>query len=78
MDRTNWKHGKRHINILIIGIVVNKVAIPIAWKVFPQSTKRGNSNTKQRIELFEKVLRIINSEEIRVLAMAREGLVEVA
>jgi len=29
MDRTNWKYGKRHINILTIGVVVNKVAIPI-------------------------------------------------
>ena len=31
MDRTNWKYGKRHINILTIGVVVNKVAIPIVW-----------------------------------------------
>ena len=45
MDRTNWKFGKRHINILTVGIVVNKVAIPIVWKVLPQGTKRGNSNT---------------------------------
>lgn len=72
MDRTNWKHGKRHINILTIGIVVNKVAIPIVWRVLPQSTKRGNSNTKQRIKLFEEVLRIVNPEDIRVLAMDRE------
>jgi hypothetical protein len=28
MDRTNWKFGKCHINILTVG-VVNKVAIKI-------------------------------------------------
>lgn len=72
MDRTNWKFGKRHINILTIGIVVNKVAIPIAWKVLPQSTKRGNSNTKHRINLFKKVLKMMRAEDIKVLSMDRE------
>lgn len=72
MDRTNWKYGKRHINILTIGVVVNKVAIPIAWKVLPQKTKRGNSNTKQRITLLKKLLKIMAPEEIYVLTMDRE------
>jgi hypothetical protein len=72
MDRTNWKYGKRHINILTIGIVINKVAIPIAWKVLPQSTKRGNSNAQQRIALFKRVLEIMPAEEISVLTMDRE------
>jgi transposase len=72
MDRTNWKHGKRHINILTIGVVVNKVAIPIVWKTLPQKTKRGNSNTAQRIAILKKLLGIIKPEEVRVLAMDRE------
>lgn len=72
MDRTNWKYGKRHINILTIGIVVNKIAIPIAWKVLPQATKRGNSNSQQRISLFKDVLAILRAEDIHVLTMDRE------
>ena len=72
MDRTNWKYGKRHINILTIGIVVNKVAIPIAWKVLPQKTKRGNSNTGQRIDILKKLLKIMVPAEIYVLTMDRE------
>ncbi len=72
MDRTNWKYGKRHINILTIGIVVNKVAIPIVWKVLPQKTKRGNSNTQQRIDILKKLLKIMGPEEIYVLTMDRE------
>lgn len=72
MDRTNWKFGKRHINILTVGVVVNKVSIPIAWKVLPQKTKRGNSNAAQRIALFARVLKLIEARDILVLAMDRE------
>jgi len=72
MDRTNWKFGKRHINILTIGIVIHKVAIPIAWKVLPQKTKRGNSNEKQRIVLLGKVLKLMEAQEIHALTMDRE------
>ena len=72
IDRTNWKYGKRHINILTLGVVVNKVAIPIAWKVLPQKSKRGNSNAKQRITLFKRVLKLLSAEDISVLTMDRE------
>ena len=42
MDRTNWKYGRIHINILAIGVVTQKVAIPVCWMVLRQATKRGN------------------------------------
>ena len=35
MDRTNWKFGKTHINILTIGIVIGKVTVPIVWFTLP-------------------------------------------
>jgi len=72
MDRTNWKYGKRHINILTIGVVVNNVAIPVVWKVLPQKTKRGNSNTKHRITILNKLLKLMAAKEIYVLTMDRE------
>ena len=72
MDRTNWKYGKIHINILAVGVVVNKVAVPVVWRVLPQSTKRGNSNTKHRIELMKRLLRILPAQDIRALTMDRE------
>lgn len=74
MDRTNWQLGKRHINILTIGIVVGKVAIPVVWKVLPQSTKKGNSNGAQRKELMQNLLDVIDVEDIHVLLMDREFL----
>ena len=72
MDRTNWKYGKLHINILAVALVVNKVAVPVVWMMLPQSTKRGNSNTKHRIRLMERLLRILPAQDIRALTMDRE------
>ena len=72
MDRTNWKHGKKHINILTIGVVVNRIAIPVAWLVLPQKTKRGNSNTGQRIKVTRRLFKFMPTEDVRVLTMDRE------
>lgn len=72
IDRTNWQFGKHHINILTIGICVGKVSIPLVWKTLPQTTKRGNSNAKQRIALMNKVLKVIDSKDIYCLTMDRE------
>ncbi len=72
MDRTNWKFGKTHINILTLGIVVGKVAIPITWITLPQRTKRGNSHSKHRILIMKRLLKILSIEEIDFLAMDRE------
>lgn len=72
MDRTNWKFGRSHINILVVAAVVNKVAVPLVWMVLPGATKRGNSNASQRISLMVRLLRILPANEIRALAMDRE------
>ncbi len=64
MDRTNWKFGKTHINVLTVGIVVGKFAIPITWGTLPQRTKRGNSPSKHRILIMKKVLEILDSQDI--------------
>ncbi len=31
LDRTNWKWGKRDINILMLAIIYRGIAIPIVW-----------------------------------------------
>jgi hypothetical protein len=72
MDRTNWKYGKTHINILVVAVVINKVAMPVVWMVLPQSTKRGNSHTDQRVRLMVRLLRILPAKEIKALTMDRE------
>jgi len=72
MDRTNWKFGRTHINILTVGIVVGKVSIPLVWMTLPQTTKRGNSNARHRIALMNKVLKVIPAKDIYALTLDRE------
>jgi len=72
MDRTNWKFGKTHINILTVGVVVGKVAVPIVWLTLPQSTKRGNSNGRHRILIMKRLLKVLPPEDIDFLALDRE------
>ena len=69
MDRTNWKLGKTDINILAVGIVHKGYAFPIAWILLP---KRGNSNTQERKQVMEKVLKVLSSDQIEMLLADRE------
>ena len=39
MDRTNWKFGKLHINILYLGVCCNNVAIPLFSHFFLKRRK---------------------------------------
>ena len=53
IDRTTWEIGRRRINLLVIGIVHENICIPLIWK---DLGRKGNSNTKQRLELLDKLL----------------------
>ena len=73
MDRTNWKFGKTHINILVITVVVGKMGFPVSWMLLPTATKCGNSKQSHRIKLMERLLAtVMGAEEIRVLTLDRE------
>lgn len=72
MDRTNWQFGRTHINILVVSAILNGVGLPIAWRVLPKSTKRGNSRRGHRIALMQEVLSILPAADIRALTMDRE------
>lgn len=72
MDRTNWKFGKTHINILVVTVVLDGVGFPIAWLMLPVRTKRGNSNKHHRITVMQRVLDIMDCTGIKVLTMDRE------
>ena len=69
IDRTNWKLGKFNINILTAGIIYQGVAFPICWMLL---SKRGNSNTPERIDLMKQVLTRIPKSQIRVVVADRE------
>ena len=59
MDRTNWKYGRTHLNLLVVAIVLDKVAIPVLWKALPRATKCGNSRAIHRIDRMKRLLRIL-------------------
>jgi hypothetical protein len=53
LDRTNWKYGKTHINLLVIGLLYRDVFIPLVWLDLGRA---GNSNCRQRLDLVDKLL----------------------
>ncbi|MEX2578833.1 MAG: hypothetical protein WD342_07225, partial [Verrucomicrobiales bacterium] len=72
MDRTNWQFGKTHVNILAVTAIVGGVGLPVAWRVLPKATKRGNSNKSHRVAVMRQALEVLPAERIRVLTMDRE------
>jgi len=73
MDRTNWMLGCFSINFLVLSIVHQGTAFPILWLFLP---KKGNSNTKERIELIDQFLAIFGSYKIQYLTADREFIGE--
>ena len=69
LDRTNWNYGKIPINILTLAIVNKDSGTPIFWKILP---KKGNSNTKERLELIDKFLAVFPKDKINNLFCDRE------
>lgn len=69
MDRTDWKIGSFHINILALGIRHKGCAIPVLFSVLP---KKGASNTAERIALMERFIGLFGRGRIGSLAADRE------
>ncbi len=69
IDRTNWKFGELDINIFMLGIVYQGVAFPLIFTMLP---KRGNTNSKERIDLIERFIRLFGKDCIESLVADRE------
>jgi len=69
MDRTNWKFGSVHINILLLGCVYQGMVIPLCWTVVD---KAGNSSMVERIRLMNALLRVLPKVRIAVFIADRE------
>lgn len=70
MDRTNWKFGKLHINILVLSINYKGIGIPILWSMLDNNG--GNSNSAQRQNLLGRFIRIFGVHKIGSLLADRE------
>jgi len=69
MDRTNWQFGKTSINILMISLIWNGMGIPLIWTLLPSA---GNSNTKARTELLDRLRETFPDLKIASLMGDRE------
>ena len=69
LDRTNWKLGKKDINILMLAIAYKGIAFPILWSFL---SKRGNSNTAERIKLMDRFIKLFGTSSIQCLVADRE------
>jgi len=73
IDRTQWCFGKKVINILTVCIVNEGISFPIWWKVLP---KKGNTNTNERIDAIERIIKLFGKEKIRYILCDREFIGE--
>jgi hypothetical protein len=69
LDRTHWKFGKVHINILVLGVIHEKLCIPLFWVPLG---KAGNSNADERIGLLKTLLSIFPDQTISCILGDRE------
>ena len=70
IDRTEWDFGKTQINILCIVASVGKMAIPLYFEMLDNNS--GNSNWKDRINIFQSLIQKIGKERIQIILMDRE------
>ena len=69
IDRSNWKFGSTDINIFMLAVVHDGVAYPLLFSMLP---KKGASNTKERIRLVQRYVRLFGVESIDCLLADRE------
>lgn len=69
MDRTNWEFGKTSINILMISLIWNGMGIPLIWTLLSSA---GNSNTRARTELLDRLQETFPDLKIASLMGDRE------
>jgi len=69
LDRTNWKLGKKDINILLLSAVWNGFSLPLMWTLLPHG---GNSHQRHRKALIQRFLQVCTDRPIGGLLADRE------
>ena len=73
IDRTNWRYGQSDINIFMLCIKYQGIGIPVFWTCLD---KKGNSNTRERIELLNAFISIFGQKKVKYLLADREFIGE--
>ena len=69
LDRTNWKVGESHVNILVLAIRTRHSQVPLMWVVLDRA---GHSETPERIALMQRYCAIFGQGSIAMLLADRE------
>src|SRR5215204_3944461 len=69
LDRTCWKFGRNDINILMLAIIHNGIAIPVMWDVLGRA---GTSTTAQRSALLSRFCAVFGESAIAGLIADRD------
>lgn len=69
IDRTDWYLGATPLNVFMLSVVYRGVAFPLLWMVLE---KKGCSNTRERIELLEKYLKLFGQDSLAFVTADRE------
>ncbi len=71
LDRTNWKFGAKHINILYLVVCYNGVAFPLFF-TFLEDKKQGNSDFIDRADLIDLFIDTFGVDRIEAIHGDRE------
>lgn len=69
IDRTNWKVGRREVNLLVLAVVTRRHRVGLMWSVLDRA---GNSGAKERIALIERFIATFGKARIGLLLGDRE------
>ena len=69
LDRTNWSIGCCEINMLMLAVCYKGIAFPLLWC---RLDKKGNSNTRERLDLIDRLLGVLPANTIEALVADRE------
>lgn len=69
IDRTNWYWGKSKINILMLSICYEGIAVPLFWTLLD---KEGNSKAHEQIQLISRFTETFGKEQIQGILADRE------
>jgi hypothetical protein len=70
IDRTEWDRGNHQYNILCVIASIGKMGVPLYFELLDNNS--GNSNHKDRIQLFKALLQKVGKDRIELLVMDRE------
>lgn len=69
IDRTNWFFGKAKINIFMLSVCYEGIAIPLFWTLL---NKAGNTTAKEQIALISRFTTLFGKERIQGILADRE------